>query len=74
LLGELALRFVLDGVDLSGREALVKHCDLDYQIVSVMDRLRRSVATLWRCPSSAAGDQERSATEYAEQHNQAEYR
>jgi hypothetical protein len=72
LLGELALRFVLDGADLSGREALVKHCDLDYQIVSVMDRLRGSVATLWRCPSSAA-DQEHSATEYAQQYNQAEY-
>jgi hypothetical protein len=74
LLGELALRLVLDGADLSSREALVKHCDLDYQIVSVMDRLRRYVATLWRCPSSAAADQEHSATEYTEQYNQAEYR
>jgi hypothetical protein len=65
LLGEPALRLVLDGADLSGREALVKQCDLDYQIASLMYRVCLSVATLWRSPSGAAGDQDRTATEYA---------
>jgi len=49
------VRLVLDGADLSGREALVKHCDLDYQIASLMYRVCLSVATLWRSPSGAAG-------------------
>jgi hypothetical protein len=68
------LRLVLDVADLSGCEALVKHGDLDYQIKALLCQVCPSVATLWRRPSGAPRDQDRTATQYAQHYGQAEYR
>jgi len=74
LLGQPALRLVLDVADRSGCEAVIKHGDLDYQIKTLLCQVCPSVATLWRTPSGASGDQERTATEYTQHDGQAEYR
>jgi hypothetical protein len=72
LLGEPALRLVLDVADLFHCEALVKHGDLDHQIKA--RQVCPSVATLWLSPAGAPGDQDSAATEYAQHYSQAEYR
>jgi hypothetical protein len=74
LLGEPALRLVLDVADLSDCEALVKHGDLDHQIKALLGQVCPSVATLWLSPPGAPGDQDSAATEYAQHYSQAEYR